>query len=464
MTRKKRNTWQPNEITSIIRCSQDSRTSIKSSVETSTCSHNSPRDGILEQPGDSGEIATEGTTTFESSDGDEPNKHGANFRCVRNLSSEPRMLSQATDSDNKNEGVQTQDRTTENTISNGMRTFTNMENSEVSVPSTHEKSRLLTTHNIHSAIDGRQEPIVTATTPSGRLRRTSSLVRLSTSLDGKASVVLKGNTPSPPSKQQHYGPVARSGLQRSKSMLCEGVKPATQDMKPILPVPRVHGRSRDARTWEFYCDSDVRESLTKTADHNQRGSAAASIQLIRTGPVGRQPLSLTANKSNGQIQRQGSLKRKSDCGQGKLKPKLARTTSSFGRLQRSGGEVLEKSDNAGKTTSTQPNPGKEQSGDSDKENWEPGTHRSHSRPKPSASRQLERLNRGILQEDTGVPSQCSSFEALLGRDTRQKGCSKKEIEDDDEISAFLTYAGTEHREDDFDAVQNLLSLSQGAWE
>ena len=39
-------------------------------------------------------------------------------------------------------------------------------------------------------------------------------------------------------------------------------------------------RSRDARTWEFYCDSDARNALTEQAEREEKGSATAAIGLI----------------------------------------------------------------------------------------------------------------------------------------------------------------------------------------
>ena len=42
------------------------------------------------------------------------------------------------------------------------------------------------------------------------------------------------------------------------------------------------GRSRGARTWEFYCDSGARNASTEQAEREESGSATAAIEMIRS--------------------------------------------------------------------------------------------------------------------------------------------------------------------------------------
>ena len=316
--------------------------------------------------------------------------------------------------------------------------------------------------------------------PADTLKQTSSHVRLSMSIDGKAEVTTRtGSTPSPPRSQPVstiMNPVPRSktGLQRSYSAL----EPGDKSISDVMPVPYTRrsmtGRSRDARTWEFYCDSDARNALTEQAEREERGSATAVIGLIRSCSNSSKLLTSNPNKRNAHSQKPDSTKRLKADFQKSGKPKLARATSSVARLQtaNSNGQTQkatyegEKKSKGGSQSAVW----QEYDGDSDKENWEPGTQSSnHHRRRPGHSHRAAR----ILEENFRIPSQTSSLDAMMNREGNTsrssiaKSSSSEEKENSgpevDEIAEFMCESGPREVED-LDCVQNLLSLSQAAWQ
>ena len=301
------------------------------------------------------------------------------------------------------------------------------------------------------------------------LKRTSSSIRLSMSLEGKAEVIMIGNTPSPPRKSQAAGASAhqRSALQRSKSAVVTGTQScqATGDSMPVWSRRSIPGRSRDARTWEFYCDTDARNALTVQAEQEQKGSAAGILSLIRSGSASsRHQKDLVKRKGRGELHHQ--------------RPKIARTSSSVARLQSINIDVQKPSDMAAEKPSKPESRRllyREPSGDSDKENWEPGTHSSNVRRAVPTTSQRTSTNsqRLILQENNRIPSHSTSLGVLLNRESERSSQRKHKegsewlVKDnvgiDDEVSRFIEGSVVPREEVDLDCVQNLLSLSQGAW-
>lgn len=313
------------------------------------------------------------------------------------------------------------------------------------------------------------------------LKRASSLVKLSLSLDGKAEVKTRtGGTPSPPRSQPL--PLIKTssrqslGLQRSYSALEPSTGKVSQEASPPSQLQRpMAGRSRDARTWEFYCDSDTRNALTEQAQLEETGSATAAISLIRSCSDNRKLMTSNANKRNAHTPKMESSKRMKADDQ-KSKPKLARASSSLARLQTTNPSVqrqtLVKASHQKTKPKTASQTSTQQNGDSDsdKENWEPGTQTTNPRRRRPKTQAVSR----ILGESLGIPSQSTSLEALMQRENSKprqpssKGSSSRDKENsenevDDEVAAFM--GETVPREvDDLDCVQNLLSLSQAAWQ
>ncbi len=320
---------------------------------------------------------------------------------------------------------------------------------------------------------GRRGSVDGGTKSSPSVERTSSQVRLSLSLDGKAEVTTRtGMTPSPPRSQPvplpNSGPRVTLGLQRSFS----AVEPLKKSAEGTFQMPYsrrpMAGRSRDARTWEFYCDSDARNALTEQAEREEKGSATAAIGLIRSRSQNNKVLTPNANKRNAHTQKPESTKRLKGDGSQAGKPKLARATSSFARLQTINGNSVKqrtaKVVDKDSKSSFQPAIYQEYEGDSDKENWEPGTQmRNARRRRPADSQSANR----ILEESLHVPSQSSSLDAFMNRRSSAKSSSNEtwnsSSEVDEEIVTFME-ENAPNEEEELDCVQNLLSLSQAAWQ
>ncbi|KAL9035340.1 MAG: hypothetical protein Q9214_006627 [Letrouitia sp. 1 TL-2023] len=315
------------------------------------------------------------------------------------------------------------------------------------------------------------------------LKRTTSLVRLSTTLDGEARIKT-GNESSPSPPRPHLEPsirkpCARSGLQRSRS----AIEPS--EVHRLMTA----GRSRDARTWTFYCDTDARDELTKQAEREQSGSAAGAIGLIRSHS--NKALTPNPNKRNAHAAKQEGMKRLKYDGK---RVKTADVSSSSASSSTAIKNSSRKSDGARKPKSKPPSKSTalhqdpECGGDSDKENWEPGTqtappsrrHRVPGSSNNNNNKSSAAPRRPVLGESVHAPSQALSFDPFLDRGLnpkawtgnrirKQHGAAQQQRENakiDLEVAEFM--AGEAEREEDggkedMDCVQGLLSLSQGAW-
>ena len=306
----------------------------------------------------------------------------------------------------------------------------------------------------------------------------SSLVKLSMNLDGNAQVAPRtGDTPSPPHPKPvilaHSKQRSRSGLQRSLSAVeCSTLGNAHDFAASYFTRRPLLGRSRDARTWEFYCDSDTRDALNKQAQREEDGSATAPIGLIRSRSGTRNSLTPNPNKRNAHVSKNDAAKRYKVNKDVPTKLKLGRTISSVARLQ-----TTSASNRNQKPAKTATKHGKSNSqsaifedpnGDSDKENWEPGTHtRRPLRRRPVTSEESAR----ILLESLHEPSESSSFELSTDRQgskSRQGPSAPDDKENqspliDGESTASMGEPSLLRVEEDLDCVQNLLKLKEAAW-
>ena len=448
MTRRKGRTWQPNEITSIIRSSQEISGG-ESSPNDLSFSSSQTYSSQASEPGESLGAEREEHLAPEFLDLVKQSRSRALVPSTVNIVTGPTPEPQKTD------------RKSSTTLQHQID------------PALHNVQEKRDEQEVNSQ---EQKPVVES--PRKRVKRASS-IRLSMSLDGKAQVVTDGCTPSPPSKLQTLSDSSRrsGGLQRSQSSISPGEKrlPDVVNISSPWPPLRPHGRSRDARTWEFYCDSDARDALTKTAEHEQNGSALGAIGLIRSGSAGRGPLAPSAGKQNSQLQRQDSGKRKSGNKSESNNRKLARTISSYARLQGAGKRLEMETQDKALKPGLQSVTWEDPFGDSDKENWMPGTHSTRPRGEITGSRPLDIGQRNVLQENTRVPSHSSSLEAMMAKDKLKSGrqqkkklaainAGKESVEVNEEVSAFMGEPRIAREEDELDAIQNLLSLSQGAWQ
>ncbi|KAN0083240.1 hypothetical protein V8E54_002328 [Elaphomyces granulatus] len=259
-----------------------------------------------------------------------------------------------------------------------------------------------------------------------------SAVRISMSSDGEA-LIRTEDEPSPLKNRICLLPNRRhrlSGLRRSNSAVHLPISRAGLFDREVEGKP--FGRSRDSRTWGSYCDTDARSALsTPFSAKNISGDIARG--LVRS----RSQRSLTFGEHNILKSRPGLLNQMIGGEQLGDKRKLSRTVSSLGRLE-SGQKAM-----ASKTPTKSPyargfkcddNEDLElQVGDSDKENWIPGTGTS-----TTTRRRVARMpsGRSVLNERDVLPA---------------------------EVSAFMSRSDASSREEDLDCIQGLLSLSQGAW-
>lgn len=287
-------------------------------------------------------------------------------------------------------------------------------------------------------------------------RRTSSSIRLSMSVDGKAEVVTD-KEPASLLTDLNLKPRLRGSLQRSQS--------AVEPNELTLGSRRgsITGRSLDARTWEFYCDSDARNALTEHAARERSGSAVGPIGLIRSR--NNKAIRQTTSKRNATPSQREPTKRQKPQDPLAEKSKLARTNSSVARLQSV--KNIQKQDMKGKDKF--PAALYEDGSDSDKENWEPGTRTSRERrPRRLVNPQTRRR---LLEESFNHPSLSCSLGTVMNREnvsphhSRPNTSSSHEANTpkiEAEVAEFMCAKPTEMPED-LDCVQSLLSLSQAAW-
>lgn len=270
--------------------------------------------------------------------------------------------------------------------------------------------------------------------PPKSLSRSSSFVRLAMTVDGAVKVRTNDEpTPSPPKQRPLPAAVmgrTRESLGRSQSAIESTF--VFKDVNP--PIQRVggagFGRSRDARTWEFYCDRDSGDALSTQAEAERSGSAVGAINLIRSRSQ-RLKSHVLSPKPVKQNTRRAQHNRLNE------KPPLARSKSSMARLESLDG-TSDKAAAGAKRAKHERSP----SGDSDKENWQPGTRSSHHhlrRMHTSAARAT------VLQENDFPSARPPAITPAPQQENRKPMTREKA------------------KGDDLDCIQGLLSLSQGAW-
>ncbi|KAI1082820.1 hypothetical protein F5B20DRAFT_485996 [Whalleya microplaca] len=199
----------------------------------------------------------------------------------------------------------------------------------------------------------------------------SSQVRLSLSLEGKAELISSQSSPPRPIPHQLPAdaetlPPVRTHrtLHRSRSALPGITLPPISTLTAHLPPQLTRGRSRDVHAWESCCEADTRDELTKQAENESSGSAIAAISLLRSSSSSASLSNLihshsssnqghggaaaaaaaaspAANSDSSIILQPTSAKRnapppsKSAPRPASKKPKLARASSSLARLQSS---------------------------------------------------------------------------------------------------------------------------------
>lgn len=264
----------------------------------------------------------------------------------------------------------------------------------------------------------------------GQLKKSSSIMRLSMSSDGKASIVTKDTTsPSPPRPVQSMGGESGKAPPSNPLLISDAM------VHTLAPLKRSSsGRSRDSRAWEFWCDKEARTELEDKAEKDAQGSAADAIGLLRSSS-GRRILGPISSKRNSLLSRQSATSKRT-----KLDvsiPSLSKSNTSHGRLQHDQGNgtgIMTKPSLQAHKSGTSINiPGN----DSDKENWSPDSE----------------YHRGDMTSQDSFIS-------------RRRRAGRDDPEADPEVEAFMTGGRRSSNisgEEEMDCVQGLLSLSQGNW-
>ncbi|KAI9842907.1 MAG: hypothetical protein M1837_006739 [Sclerophora amabilis] len=330
-----------------------------------------------------------------------------------------------------------------------------------------------------------QDPLGKSSKPTGGLtclaKEESSSVRLSLSLEGKAQVVT-GEEPSPP-RSQHVTCQRlndnRGGLKRSQSLVAPGERAnvAQEDFLIAKTRHSLSGRSRDSRTWQFYCDSDARNALSAKADQERRGSAVGAIEMLRHQK--NESFRLPNNKRYAPNATAESSKRLKSSEAKGPRPMLNRAASSVARLPSGHPNVTKKASKPSKMTSEPAIHSNKlsPSGDSDKENRVPGNPQAGQRRRRLPQSQLDNQSRRlVLKENKNIPSHSSSLDVAMAlskaKDSAAVGKASKRSTKDGKVKEKQAAQNVEIFEDDtsfspeeeeLNCVQNLLSLSQGDW-
>lgn len=249
-------------------------------------------------------------------------------------------------------------------------------------------------------------------------------IRLSMDAEGNAIVTTKDtSSPSPP--------------RPSETVLLPQTSHDLGTIPLFIPGPTKtrssNGRSRDSRSWEFWCDKDARSELEGVAEKDSHGSATGAIGLLRTSSG----LSVLAPLS---AKRNALLGHHEDSAKRTKRRSLQRSHTSLGRLQGISEEarIPPKLKNSGSATTKY-----RSSGDSDKENWSP----------------VHDIDSDIALEHRSDGNNASRRRPMADQSSRS-GMN------DPELSGFMAQGRKRNGpagEEEFDCVQGLLSLSQGNW-
>ncbi|KAL8639248.1 MAG: hypothetical protein Q9228_003703 [Teloschistes exilis] len=367
-------------------------------------------------------------------------------------------------------------------------------------------------------------PAVITDTPTlpASLKRAVSQPRLHTSLDGSVRIKT-GDSPSPLPPRPHTDnpirqPRALGPLQRSQSAFV----PPTFGKTRSAAAP---GRSRDSRTWAFYCDSEARDELTKQAEREQSGSAVGAIGLIRSRSKGSLAAGTLINATNNK-RASPSIDAKKPANQKRLKAEDISAKASDANLgsKKTNAQISalakRKANPLGAATMTHPfinqiikdprlrstndRPKTEKrkalmefetevdGNESDKENWAPGTQTVVSPVRRQMHPPANMPSASVLRDNSSIPSTSTSLGTMLGRSAtstptlgkgkgmtagkRNRLATKKDEKEKpakqgpaikEDVENMANEKGKEEEapaeEEDLSCVQGLLSLSQGEW-
>lgn len=304
----------------------------------------------------------------------------------------------------------------------------------------------------------RKEGELTPSPPKGR-----NALRIAMSSDGKA--VIRGEDEPSPSKNRVSMFSARKprfpALRRSSSAVVLG-----GSRHAMAEKDRLFGRSRDPRNWEAFFDTDARSALATPS--SSQGTNVDSPGLFRSR--NQRPLQRTLSARQNSLAGNPDLNTPVSQQTGEKRRKLSRTVSSLGRLETDRNKTTKSTAHLLKGSSGILNKKKgdddfDDGGDSDKENWIPGTRTSRVRRRTIA----HNAQRPVLKDANSRGGKANkNLGAMPGRRSRVPQGQQHKSGDRDlpdfsaDVSAFMAGGGPGH-EEDLDCIQGLLSLSQGAW-
>ncbi|KAI1143554.1 hypothetical protein F5Y05DRAFT_421125 [Hypoxylon sp. FL0543] len=343
----------------------------------------------------------------------------------------------------------------------------------------------------------------------------SSQVRLSLSLDGKAELVSSQPSPPRPAQVRLPGeadtlPPVRSHrtLHRSRSALPGITLPPISTLTAHLPPQLTRGRSRDVQAWESCCEPDTRDELTRQAENESSGSAVAAISLLRSSSSSASLNNLihnhnsTANVLQPNPNKRNAPQNKPSHREGAAKKaKISRVTSSVARMQSLPPASASLVDAAAAALDPEKKPGKgslttilsPSGNDSDKENWSPdedgNPQQGRRRPPPPsprpqaqslAGKNPRRVGRVLGEQDGAARRSLFGSRAntaplskprdgggamLIFEDKETSGSKTRDApkRDDAAVGALLPGEVSPSKRGDMDCVAGLLSLSQGNW-
>ncbi|KAK1142655.1 Homeobox protein yox1 [Aspergillus melleus] len=312
----------------------------------------------------------------------------------------------------------------------------------------------------------RKDTELTPSPPKGR-----NALRIAMSSDGKAVIRAEGE-PSPSKNRVSMFSARKprsAGLRRSNSAVVHGTPRGPAEKE------RLFGRSRDPRNWESFFDTDARSALS-TPSSSQIAPNSGSPGMFRPGAPRSLTRSLSARHRNMLTSTPTSseyLNTPVPNAAREKRRKISRTVSSLGRLE-SGHSLLNRTASGPvRQPKLLPKMAKDagdadmHGGDSDKENWVPGTRASHIRRRAASHHQSQRP---ALGESKGRDGKANKDLMATGRRSRLSQASQRKVsggkdvpEVDADVSAFMAGGGSASQEEDLDCIQGLLSLSQGAW-
>ncbi|RAO67637.1 uncharacterized protein BHQ10_003649 [Talaromyces amestolkiae] len=298
-------------------------------------------------------------------------------------------------------------------------------------------------------------------TPSPPKARTA--VRISLSSDGEA-LIRTQDEPSPSKNRLRFVPgrvPRQTSLRRSVSAInfgTPGGSPLAREGNGMKPF----GRSRDARMWETYCDNDARSALS-TPLSSQPSNSTRTPGLYRSGSH-RSAARHSLSKPNFSSPAIGTNNQPDVVEVSREKRrKLSRTLSSLGRLEsvQKASHLAHDSNGGLKSFHKAGKEGVErgdlEAGDSDKENWVPGTYRRpdprrHQRAKSHTQRSVLKENgirKNTVVDDLALTKHGRLYRGPRGtKDVRNPSQTAAKL--DAEVAAFMTKTGSSSREEDLD--------------